>query len=121
MRVITPRERLKVNTVADAELVKRLPSVVIIQRTGDSKEEERTYLVENERWKEYARISGSDYFTPTRMKEEAAKKLGYRIEMEAFEDSTACQLSCMHFNDGSAYSIYAVKFKDMPRKIISVD
>jgi hypothetical protein len=120
MRFITPREKLRINSMEDNELVKGLPSVVIIQMTRNGKEEERAYLVENERWKEYTDISGDDY-TPAEVKEEAAKKLGYCIEVKDFEDSTAFQLSCMHFPDRSAYSIYATKFKSMPRKITSND
>lgn len=121
MRFITPQERLEINSMADSKLVKELPSVVIIQMEKDGREEERAYLVENERWEEYVRTSGRDHFAPTKMKEEAAKQLGYRIEMKAFEDSTAYQLRCMHFLDGSSYSIFATKFRNMPQKIISVD
>jgi len=117
MRFITPRERLKISSMADAALVKKLPSVVIIQRTRDGMEEEKAYLVGNERWEEYLRTSGNDHFAPAKMKEEAAKKLGYPIDVKAFEDSTACQLSCMHFPDGSAYSIYATRFESMPRRM----
>jgi hypothetical protein len=98
----------------------RLPQVVIIQKIRkDSHEDEKAYLVGNEKWEEYVRIAGNDHFTPAEIKEEAAKKLGYRIDVKAFEDSTACQLSCMHFPNGSAYSIYATEFQSKPRKIIT--
>jgi len=121
MRFITPRERLKINSMEDAERVKALPSVVVIQRTRENgQEDEKVYLIEKGKWEEYLSIAGSDQFTPVEVKERAAKKLGYPIELKDFENSTACELSCMHSPDGkSAYSIYATKFKGKPRKINS--
>lgn len=115
MRFITPSERLVINSMEDAYRMKRLPSVVIIQRhmADDLNNEASAYILESRDWKNFIELTSNRPDT-TDMKEEAAKKLGHPIAVETFENAIAYQVDCRHFNDGSAYSIFATKFKRRP-------
>ena len=102
----------------DADYVKILPSVVIIQRVGENgKDKVRAYLVRSRNWEEYVRLTSGRPDTVD-VKEEVAKKLGYPIKVKDFEDAVACQIRYKYFLDESAYSIFATEFKRMPSNII---